>query len=78
MDICLKTPTPDFLRLLRIKKIQQKQKEIFKRFIRASDADGGFGIGLDIVTQVCQEYNIDLDLKSKESEGSEFILIWPK
>jgi len=56
----------------------KKQKEIFERFVRASDADGGFGIGLDIVTQVCQEYNIKLELKSKESEGSEFKLIWPK
>lgn len=57
---------------------ETKQKDIFKRFIRASDADGGFGIGLDIVMQVCQEYGIQLKLKSKESEGSEFILIWPK
>jgi len=57
---------------------EKKQKDIFKRFIRASDADGGFGIGLDIVMQVCHEYGIQLKLKSKESEGSEFILIWPK
>ncbi len=56
----------------------KKQKKIFERFERASDAEGGFGIGLDIVTQVCKEYDIKLKLKSKESEGSEFKLIWPK
>jgi two-component system OmpR family sensor kinase len=59
--------------------IDEKQKEdIFRRYYRANDERGGFGIGLDIVLSICKEYHIALDLISKEGEGSRFILIFPK
>ena len=56
---------------------KKQQKDIFKRYHRANDERGGFGIGLSIVLSICKEYNIKLDLKSKESEGSLFTLSFP-
>jgi len=53
---------------------ENKQKDIFDRFYRATTNSGGFGIGLDIVSSVCMQYNIKIDLKSKKGEGSIFKL----
>lgn len=53
---------------------EDKQKEIFQRYSRVTSEEGGFGIGLDIVSSVCNNYNIPIDLNSKESLGSIFIL----
>jgi two-component system OmpR family sensor kinase len=59
--------------------IDEKVKEdIFKRYYRANDERGGFGIGLSIVLSICREYGIRLDLISKKGEGTTFILIFPK
>ena len=48
------------------------QKEIFKRYKRGQNFEGGFGIGLDIVNGVCKEYNLKLGLESTLKEGSTF------
>ncbi len=53
---------------------KKEQKEIFKRYKRGENTEGGFGIGLDIVKRIVKEYNLHLDLKSKENEGSTFIV----
>ena len=53
---------------------KDKQKDIFKRFFRANDVQGGFGIGLSIVYEICKEYNIDIDMKSSENKGTTFTL----
>ena len=39
---------------------------------------GGFGVGLDIVSQICKEYHIKIILDSEPSKGSEFKLLWSK
>lgn len=49
-------------------------KDIFNRYYRATKDQGGFGIGLNIVYHICQEHNINIDVKSKENEGTTFIL----
>ena len=49
-----------------------EQEEIFKRYKRGQNFEGGFGIGLDIVNQVCKEYNLKLGLKSVLEKGSTF------
>jgi two-component system OmpR family sensor kinase len=54
------------------------QDDIFKRYHRENDERGGFGIGLNIVLSICKQYNIKLDLESKQGEGSTFILTFPK
>ncbi len=57
---------------------EKDQKDIFKRYNRANDERGGFGIGLNIVLSICQKYNIKIELKSTKGEGSTFILTFPK
>jgi len=46
---------------------KELQDKIFERFYRANDAEGGFGIGLDIVKRVCNKYDISIEISSKES-----------
>jgi two-component system OmpR family sensor kinase len=53
---------------------KEHQKEIYKRFYRATDESGGFGLGLNIVYKICQTYNIDIDMESKEGKGTTFTL----
>ncbi|AXH15473.1 two-component sensor histidine kinase [Malaciobacter mytili LMG 24559] len=53
---------------------KKEQKEIFKRYKRGANTEGGFGIGLDIVKRIVKEYNLHLDLNSKENKGSTFIV----
>lgn len=51
-----------------------EQKEIFKRYKRGNNIEGGFGIGLDIVKRVCDEYNLNLTLKSQIDKGTTFCI----
>lgn len=55
---------------------QEDQKNIFKRFRSNHSLEGGFGVGLDIVSQICKEYHIKIVLYSELSRGSEFKLVW--
>ena len=55
---------------------QEDQKNIFKRFKSNHSLEGGFGVGLDIVSQICKEYHIKIVLDSELSKGSEFKLLW--
>lgn len=53
---------------------QKKLDDVFKRYYRGTSQEGGFGIGLSIVSFICQKYNIKIDVKSKENFGTTFIL----
>ncbi|MCF6207020.1 MAG: HAMP domain-containing histidine kinase [Sulfurovum sp.] len=53
------------------------QEDIFKRYKRANSERGGFGIGLNIVLEICRQYKIKLALKSEKGEGSTFMLTFP-
>jgi two-component system OmpR family sensor kinase len=55
---------------------KEDQKSIFERFKSTNSLHGGFGVGLDIVSQICKEYDIKIVLNSEPSKGSEFKLIW--
>lgn len=57
---------------------EEVQKDIFKRYQRANDERGGFGIGLSIVFAVCRKYKVKLELHSIKGEGSTFKLTFPK
>lgn len=48
--------------------------EIFKRFQRANDYAGGFGIGLSIVADICRTYGIAIAVDSRPNQGSTFSL----
>lgn len=55
---------------------KEDQENIFKRFKSSNSLHGGFGVGLDIVNQICKEYYIKIKLDSEPSKGSEFKLVW--
>lgn len=57
---------------------KKDQESIFKRFKSSDSLAGGFGVGLDIVSQICKEYHIKIVLESEPSKGSEFKLLWPQ
>jgi two-component system OmpR family sensor kinase len=52
---------------------ERKIDDIFKRYFRATNEYGGFGIGLNIVRNICLAYEIKIDVKSKIKEGTTFI-----
>ncbi|MBP7742231.1 MAG: HAMP domain-containing histidine kinase [Aliarcobacter sp.] len=51
-----------------------KLKDIYKRYYRATQEQGGFGIGLSIVNQICNNYNIKIEVNSQEKIGTTFFL----
>ncbi len=46
------------------------------RYVRFNSSSGGFGIGLNIVFQIAQEYNLTINIDSKENVGTEVIITW--
>lgn len=55
---------------------KDKLQEIFKSYVRGSNIAGGFGIGLSIVKQICDEFGIEIEVKSELQKGSCFRLSW--
>ncbi|TXE79645.1 HAMP domain-containing histidine kinase [Campylobacter peloridis] len=55
---------------------QKEITQIFTRYKRFNQDQGGFGIGLNLVKQITDKNNINIKVISKENEGSEFILSW--
>jgi len=53
---------------------REKINNIFDRYYRATTNSGGFGIGLSIVRQICNKYNIELKVESIKDKGTKFIL----
>lgn len=53
-------------------------KYIMQRFKRANKSEGGFGIGLHIVSQVCKNYDFLFEIKSALNEGTEVCIRWLK
>jgi len=52
----------------------KKLESIFELYQRDSQIAGGFGVGLSIVKQICDEYKIEIEVESRLGEGSEFRL----
>ena len=57
---------------------KEKLKDIFARYSRLDDANGGFGIGLNIVKMICDEYSIEINVESEIKRGTKFELKWEK
>jgi len=55
---------------------EDKIKDIFNRYFRATKDSGGFGIGLNIVQNICLSYDIKFDVQSKVKEGTSFTFIF--
>ena len=52
----------------------EKIKDIYKRYYRATNEQGGFGIGLNIVNHLCSIYKIKILVESQIDEGTTFTL----
>ncbi|WP_033916481.1 sensor histidine kinase [Campylobacter sputorum] len=46
--------------------------EIWKRYTREDYSQGGFGLGLNIISSICKKYGISYDVKSVYTKGSIF------
>ena len=55
---------------------KDKLKVIFKPYERSSEIAGGFGMGLSIVKQICDEFKIGINVESERGQGSCFTLTW--
>ena len=53
---------------------KEKLDAIFELYKRDSNIAGGFGIGLSIVKQICEQYGIGISVESELGKGSEFRL----
>ncbi len=51
-------------------------KEIFERYTRFNNSEGGFGIGLNIVAAIASEYNLAIDIDSKLGMGTKVKISW--
>jgi len=48
----------------------EKVNDIFERYTRFNSSEGGFGIGLNIVKSIIDEYALNIDVKSVLGEGT--------
>ena len=55
---------------------EEKIYSMFERYKRFNNSEGGFGIGLSIVKQIIDEYNIDIEVDSTIEVGTKMILSW--
>ncbi|NCB11062.1 MAG: HAMP domain-containing histidine kinase [Erysipelotrichia bacterium] len=53
---------------------KEKLKDIYKRYYRATNQSGGFGLGLNIVNMICKTYDIKIEVDSLENKGTTFTL----
>jgi two-component system OmpR family sensor kinase len=55
---------------------RDKLEQIFNRYMRFDNANGGFGIGLNIIQIICQEYSFKITVDSELSMGTTFTITW--
>ena len=55
---------------------KDKLKDIYSRYYRATNEQGGFGIGLNIVNHLCSIYKIRIIVESQIDEGTTFTLVF--
>ena len=48
------------------------KKDIFTRYHKENHIKGGFGIGLNIIKNICEENNINISLESTQKDGTVF------
>lgn len=54
----------------------EKIDQIFNRYTRFDEANGGFGIGLNIIQMICKEYGFEIHVDSKIAQGTTFTISW--
>lgn len=53
---------------------KEKVNDIFNRYYRATNEQGGFGLGLNIVSDICKYYNIRVEVSSQYQKSTTFKL----
>ncbi|MDC0933626.1 HAMP domain-containing sensor histidine kinase [Arcobacteraceae bacterium] len=49
---------------------------MFDRYARFDKSVGGFGIGLNIVKMICNEYNLTINIESTLNKGTKVLISW--
>lgn len=49
---------------------------VFDRFHRADESEGGFGIGLDIVSSIAKHYGYTIEIESEVAVGTHIKILW--
>ncbi len=57
---------------------QHQLEHVFEPFYRAHTDSNGHGLGLTIVTQLCNRYGWKLKIRSKQGEGTRITVVFPK
>ena len=57
---------------------EEQIAKVFDRYSRFSTFEGGFGIGLNIVKQIAERYNIQIDIDSTPKVGTKITLRWQR
>jgi len=55
---------------------KDKVSFIFDRYSRFNNSEGGFGIGLNIVKNIIDEYSIDIEAFSEKNQGTRIVITW--
>lgn len=55
---------------------QNRINQMFDRYSRFNDSEGGFGLGLNIVSEIAKEYNLKLKIESELNVGTKVIVTW--
>ena len=55
---------------------KNKLEDIYNRYYRATQQQGGFGIGLNIVNKICKIYNIKINVESQINKGTNCTLLF--
>jgi two-component system OmpR family sensor kinase len=51
-------------------------EQMYDRYTRFNKSEGGFGLGLNIVSEITKEYNLKLKIESELNIGTKVIITW--
>jgi len=54
----------------------EELEEVFERYRRFNESEGGFGLGLDIVRRIVEQYGMEIVIESEKGKGTRVILRW--
>ena len=55
---------------------QEEVNNIYTKYLRFDNVQGGFGIGYSIIKSITDEYNIHIEIDSQLDKGTKVILTW--
>lgn len=55
---------------------EDKVEQMFERYERFDESEGGFGLGLNIVMEIANEYDLKLNVESTPKVGTKVSVLW--